>query len=253
MCFEFLHIVSLLDWLSRSHLAEAPRPGWRPGGFRHLAGQAGAFGDYFHLTSPGQSTDWLLLPESSDSWAGVGMGRGCWHHIPCLPSSAIGRHQLATAWKPWPREDVEGGRREVWERGRYERSRWCWIRAGQLRLQLVWGTRRTGLAGGILKDTWLQMHSVPQSGSHFSRVCAGSIKNKISGSSRGCCRKLAWRPTAKVKLGKLHLHYNLKPSFPPLPSIRSANRLSVVNLLALKLFILQNHRNTDTEKPPGAF
>lgn len=84
------------------------------------------------------------------------------------------------------------------------RPRCCWIRAGQLRLQLVWGTRRAGLAGSILKDAWLQMHSAPQSGSLFSQTCASSKKKKkkikISGSSRGCCRKLAWRPMAKVQV-----------------------------------------------------
>lgn len=58
------------------------------------------------------------------------------------------------------------------------RPRCCWIRAGQLRLQLVWGTRRAGLAGSILKDAWLQMHSAPQSGSLFSQTCAGSKKKK---------------------------------------------------------------------------
>lgn len=95
------------------------------------------------------------------------------------------------------------------------------------------------------------MLSAPQPGRLLSLVCASS-KNRISGSSSGCPREpLVWRPLPSEGGGRTRPPYNSRPCSRPLPFIRSAKNLSIVNWLALKLFLSQNHRNTETQRTPG--
>ena len=127
---------------------------------------------------------------------GVDMGRGHWHHAPCPPSSAVGRHQLAAARKPWPREVGEGKKDRAGERTNCLQAGWRWLCAGQLCPQCL-GAGRAGLAGGtLINDAWLQVCSTPQWAGSPSVHCQQKLK--ISGSSRAALEILLvgdlWRP-----------------------------------------------------------